>query len=135
VLLVHQQWIQQQKGKYTSILFENYTRNCLTQFDRFSGPDLIAKVIRLNGVIRSFGFAGEMRAGLGNIYMTYSNHSVDGLNKFLIYKLLREMDQLEFMNSGNAGNAGDSTGFAKVKQALMSVSMHTTYQIYAGRPG
>jgi spermidine synthase len=126
-LAVMDRWIAQQQHKYDEILFHGYTRCCLRQYDRFPRRDLFGKVIRIGGEIRSFGFAGEMRRGVGNLFITYSDHDIEGLNKFINVCLLRAMDGLEQVNSSNAG---DTPGLLFAKQALGPVAMHSLYQVY-----
>lgn len=123
------QWAEQQHEKYGSVLYRGFTLGCLDQYERFPRQDLFGKIVRLDGKIASFGFAGEMRRGMGNLFITYSDLRVDGLNKFLNYLLLREMEHLEF---ANASHAGDTPGLAFAKQALGPAYLHRPYQVYAG---
>lgn len=122
-------WAALQRQKYGGVLYKGFTEKCLEQYDRFPRNDLFGKVIKLDGEIRSFGFAGEMRQGMGNLFITYSDHRIDGLNKFLYYTLLLGMEHLEL---ANASHAGDSEGLAFAKQSLGPVLMHKPYQVYAG---
>lgn len=124
-------WAAIQQTKYQNILFQGYTRNCLEQYPLFPRNDLFGKVIRIGGEVVSFGFAGEIRAGMGDLFITYSDHGVDGLNKYLIYSLLREMEGYEFVNSGTA----DTPGLAAAKQAIGPIAMHPMFQVYAGPKG
>jgi len=129
-LAVMEHWKALQKEKYGEVLFHGFTRNCLKQYDQFPRSDLFGKVIRIGGEIHSFGFAGEMRAGLGNLYITYSDHRINGLNKYLNYCLLRAMDGLDVVNASHAGN---TPGLLHAKQELGPVALHPLYQVYAGR--
>lgn len=123
------QWAALQRDKYGGVLYGGFTQGCLEQYEKFSRRDLFGKVIRLDGKICSFGFAGEMRQGMGNLFITYSDLQVDGLNKFLNYCLLRDMEHLEF---ANASHAGDTPGLAFAKQALGPAYLYKPYQVYAG---
>lgn len=129
-LAVIEQWETMQQDKYGELLYQGYTVNCLKQYEQFPRKDLFGKVIRIGGEIRSFGFAGEIRNGLGNLFITKSDHRINGLNKYLNYCLLRAMEHLELVNSSNAG---DTPGLAFSKQELGPVALHPLYQVYAGR--
>jgi len=122
-------WASVQRHKYSIISYGGFSRACLKLYEQFERRDLFGKVIRIDGKIRSFGFAGEMRPGMGNLFITYSDLRVKGLNKFLYYCLLREMAHLEF---ANAAHAGDTPGLAFAKQALGPAWLHQPYQIYTG---
>lgn len=123
------QWAALQREKYGGVLYGGFTQGCLEQYEQFSRRDLFGKVIRLDGKVCSFGFAGEMRQGMGNLFITYSDLRIDGLNKFLYYCLLRDMEHLEF---ANASHAGDTPGLAFAKQALGPAFLYKPYQVYAG---
>lgn len=122
-------WGRLQREKYGKVLYSSFTLACLDQYDRFPRTDLFGKVVKLNGQICSFGFAGEMRRGMGNLFIGYSDLRVPGLNRFSIYCRLREMEHLDF---ANASHAGDAPGLAVAKQALVPAFMHRPYQVYAG---
>lgn len=126
-LQVMARWVERQQGKYEDVLFHGYTRTCLLQYERFPRRDLFGKVIRVAGEIRSFGFAGELRTGVGIIFITYSDHGINGLNRYLNYCLMRAMDNLACVNSSNAG---DAPGLIHAKQALVPVSLHALFQVY-----
>jgi UDP-N-acetylmuramyl pentapeptide synthase/poly-gamma-glutamate capsule biosynthesis protein CapA/YwtB (metallophosphatase superfamily) len=123
------QWAAMQKEKYVDILYGGSTEACLEQYDRFSRNDLFGKVIRLNGKVCSFGFAGEMRSGMGNIFTAYSDLSIKGINKFIWYLLIQEMQHIEFVNGSHAG---DTPGLAFAKHALGPAFIHQPYQVYVG---
>lgn len=129
-LAVIEQWNTMQQGKYGKLLYQGYTINCLKQYEQFPRSDLFGKVIRIGGEIRSFGFAGEMRNGLGNLFITKSDLRINGLNKYLNYCLLQAMEHLELVN---ASNAGDTPGLVFAKQELGPVALHPLYQVYVGR--
>ena len=126
---VLEQWAQLQREKYGGVQYGGFTHNCLDVYDQFPRRDLFGKVIRLDGKVCSFGFAGEMRKGMGNLFITYSDHRIEGLNKFLYQQLLLNMQHLEFANSSHAG---DTPGLAFAKQALGPAYMFQPHQVYAG---
>lgn len=122
-------WASMQREKYGSVLYGSYTRNCLDMYDQFPRRDLFGKVIRLDGKICAFGFAGEIRHNMGNLFIAYSDLRIDGLNRFLWVQLLRSMAHLELVNGGNAG---DTPGLAFAKQSLRPVFLFQPNQVYAG---
>ncbi len=119
-------WWEMQKEKHEIFNFRRYTMACLKNASQFDQTDLFGKVILVDGKIRSFGFAGEIRAGLGNLFITYSDHNVKGLNYFLNYQLLQDMEGYESANASRA----DTPGVKFAKEALCPVSMHEIYRIH-----
>ena len=77
------EWWEMQKTKHEQLYNRRYNTACLKTAAKFDQADLFGKVILVDGKIRSFGFAGEMREGLGNLFITYSDHNIKGLNYFL----------------------------------------------------
>lgn len=119
------EWWELQKGKHECLHYARYTRACLKQAAEFDSRDLFGKVILLNGKVRSFGFAGEMREGLANLFVGYSDHTIKGLNYYMVYQLMRELDGCILANSGKA----DTPGVQFAKESLCPVSMHNVYRI------
>lgn len=118
-------WTRSQGGKYDRILYERYTRDCLEQAHLFPPADLFGLVVEIDGRIRSFGFGGEMRPGLGNVFITYSDPDIRGLNYFLKYQLIMAMQHHELINSGRA----DSPGIQYAKESFCPVRMHEVYRV------
>jgi len=123
------QWARLQQEKYQSILYGPLTHAFLDHYPQFSRTDLFGKVIRVDGVIRSFGFAGEIRRQMGNVTIAYSDLRIRGLNRMLWIELLRAMKHLDY---ANGSHAGDTPGLAFAKQSLGPALMFQPYQIYAG---
>jgi UDP-N-acetylmuramoyl-tripeptide--D-alanyl-D-alanine ligase len=128
---VLERWAALQEEKYGNVRYESFTIACLEQYDWFPRADLFGKVLRVNGDIRSFGFGGEMRRGMGNIFIAYSDLHIHGLSRFMNYTLLRGMEHLELANASHAGEP-PTPGLASAKQALGPAFMHRPYQVYAG---
>jgi len=122
-------WAAIQRQKYASVHYEGFTNACLRQYDQFGRADLFGKVLRWNGQICSFGFGGEMRQGLGNIFIVYSDMQLHALSRFMNYTLLLNMQHLAL---ANAAHAGDTPGLAAAKQAMLPVFLHQPYQVYVG---
>jgi hypothetical protein len=119
------EWWELQKSKHEVLSYGRYTRSCLKRAAEFDPIDLFGKVVLVNGNIRSFGFAGETRKGLGNLFITYSDHAIKGLQHFLISQLLGDMEGCELVNSSRA----DTPGVQHAKEALCPVSMHEVYRL------
>ncbi|GAB4212744.1 MAG: hypothetical protein Fur007_05580 [Rhodoferax sp.] len=126
-LAVLDQWAALQKEKYGQVLYSGFTKACLTQYASFDRRDLFGKVVRVQGQIRSFGFAGEMRRGMGNLFINYSDHRITRLSKFMYHQLFVNMADLAFVN---ASHGGDSPGLTDAKQSLRPVSMFQPFQVY-----
>jgi len=124
---VHQQWVAAQGGKYPAINNLTFTRNCLEMADDFPPEDLFGVVVRVNGEARSFGFAGEIRATMGNMFISYSDHRVAGLHKFMSLQLFAGLQHLALANSGDAEGA---PSLAAAKRAMASVGIHAMCQVY-----
>ncbi len=119
-------WTEQQSAKYEYIRGHDYTKACIRLAPQFGQPDLFGLVVLVGGEIRSFGFGGEMRAGLGNIFITKSDRRIKGINQFLIYHLVLGMGQCERVNSSTA----TSPGLQHAKEALCPVSMHPMFRVH-----
>lgn len=120
------EWAGLQKDKYEQISYQRYTRNCVEFGSRFAAPDLFGKVILVGGEIRSFGFAGEIRRGLANLFITYSDLNIKGLNQYLYYQLLLDLEDCELANAAMA----DTPGLKFAKEALCPVSTHGMFRVH-----
>lgn len=121
------EWAALQIQKYGQISYQRYTRNCIKLAHRFRAPDLFGKVILVDGEIRSFGFAGEIRRGLANLFITYSDLAITGLNQYLNYRLLLALDDYSLANAAMA----DTSGLKFAKEALCPVQTHGMFRIHA----
>jgi len=126
-LAVHQQWVTAQGSKYKSIDNLTYVRNCLSHAQDFAPADLSGIVVRVNAQVRAFGFFGEMRADMGNLFIAYSDHRIAGLHKFLMLQMLLGLQPLALANSGDAA---DVPSLAAAKSLLRPVAMHAMCQVY-----
>jgi len=124
---VHQQWIDAQGGKYPAINNLTFTRNCLAMADSFPSAELSGVVVRINGEAKAFGFFGEMRADLGNLFISYSDHRIGGLHRFLTLQMLGGLQHLALVNSGDDAGA---PSLAAAKRALRPVGMQAMCQVY-----
>jgi len=128
-LALMDEWAAIQQDKYERIAYQRYTRNCVRDNAVFDNKDLFGKIVLIDGKISAFGFAGEIRAGLANLFITYSDHNIKGLNKFLIYQMMLDMEGYDLVNSAMA----DTPGLKYAKASLFPVSMHGMYRIHAIR--
>ncbi|MFH1496023.1 MAG: CapA family protein [Pseudomonadota bacterium] len=119
------EWAELQKDKHDKILYQRYTRDCLKLADQFESRDLFGKVVLIDGKIRSFGFAGEMRPGLGNLFLAYSDHRIKGINYFLKTQLMMAMEDYELVNDARA----DSPGLEYAKESMCPVAMHNVFRV------
>jgi D-alanine-D-alanine ligase-like ATP-grasp enzyme len=119
------EWAELQKDKHDKILYQRYTRDCLKFAGQFEDKDLFGKVVLIDGKIRSFGFGGEMRPGLGSLFLAYSDHRIKGLNYFLKTKLMLAMEGYDLVNDGRA----DTPGLKYAKESLCPVAMHNVYRV------
>ncbi|GEM_PF-1491776 len=106
-----EEWEALQGGKYGRLEDRTYTRNTLKMYDEFSRDELFGIVVRIGGKIRSFGFAGKIREGVGSFYIGKSDLSVRGLHSFMRYELLRRMTEYERVNDSYA--LGEGMAFSK----------------------
>lgn len=125
-LRVLSDWTELQSSKYENIRGHDYTQECLRLAPQFNSRDLFGLVVLVGGEIRSFGFGGEMRPGLGNIFITKSDHRIKGLNYFLRYHLVLTMDGCELVNDSTANGAG----VQYAKESCCPVSMHSMFRIH-----
>mgnify|MGYP001596588478 FL=1 len=128
-LALMDEWALIQQDKYEQIAYQRYTRNCVRESAIFDKKDLFGTIVLVAGKICAFGFAGEIRTGLANLFITYSDHNIKGLNKFLIYRMMLEMEGYDLVNSAMA----DTPGLKYAKASLFPVSMHGIYRIHAAK--
>lgn len=119
-------WYDLQRPKLKVLDDTFYTRICLEQADRFKEPDLIGRVIRIDGKIRSFGFGGRMHATMGNFFIGKSDHTVTGLHYFMQYHLMRELSGVELVNNSTDQN---EPGLRFAKRMLRPVAMHEIFRV------
>lgn len=127
-LALMDEWADQQRAKYEHISYRRYTKNCVRHSSLFGKPDLFGKVVLVGGNIRSFGFAGEIRRGLANLFITYSDLAINGLNRFLIYHFMLDLESCDLVNSAMA----DTPGLIAAKDSLCPVAMHGVYRVHVG---
>ena len=119
------EWWEMQKDKHESLAYQHYTRASLKSASKFDKSDLFGKVILINGKIRSFGFAGKMRAELANMFMGYSDHTIKGLNYFLRYQFMGDLEGCALVNDSKA----DTPGLQYAKESFCPVRMHGIFRI------
>lgn len=119
------EWAELQKDKYDGIYNRRYTRNCIKYASFFEARDLFGKVVLIDGEIRSFGFAGEIHKDLASLFIVYSDLTIKGLNQFLNYQLLLDLEAYKYVNSGMA----HTPGLQFAKEALCPVGTHGMYRV------
>ena len=125
-LLLMDQWAVTQQGKYEGqVSPRGYARRCVRWSSRFDKKDLFGKVILIGGKIRSVGFAGEIRKGLANLFVAYSDHQFGELARFQVYQLLLELDGFALANSAYA----TTPGLKYAKESLCPVMKHGMFRV------
>ena len=121
------EWAVIQEDKYDGkVSPRDYAKTCVRSSTFFDKKDLFGQVVLVEGIIRSVGFAGEIRTGLANLFITYSDHNINGLNKFLIYHLMLELEGYDLVNSAYA----TTPGLKYAKESLCPVSTHGMYRVH-----
>jgi hypothetical protein len=120
------EWAVIQQDKYVGrVSPAGFARRCVRSSTLFEKKDLFGLVVLVGGKIRSVGFAGEIRTGLANLFITYSDHNINDLNRFQIYHLLLELEGYELVNSAYA----TTPGLEYAKESLCPVSKHGIYRV------
>lgn len=126
-LTLMNEWAVIQQDKYDGrVLPRGYARRCVRFSTLFDKKDLFGQVILVEGKIRAVGFAGEIRTGLANLFITYSDHNINGLNRFLNYHLLLKLDSYDLVNSAYA----TTPGLQYAKESLCPVFKHGMYRVH-----
>ena len=120
-------WAALQHDKYGGQAApRGFARRCVRRSDLFDAKDLFGLVVLVDGKIRSVGFAGEIRRGLANIFITYSDHTFPGMNRYLFKNLILRLGEY-----GLANYAGATTpGLEFAKESLRPVLKHRTYRVH-----
>lgn len=124
-LALHQEWFGQQQEKYGKLRGGGYTRLCIELADRFPRDALFGKVVLIDGQIRSFGFSGRIRPGLGNEFVAYSDHNIKGLHHFLQYHLIQAIPDARLVNAGWA----NTEGIRFAKSVFCPVELSKVYRV------
>lgn len=124
-LALHQEWFGRQQEKYDKLRGGGYTRLCIELADRFPRDALSGKVVLIDGQIRSFGFSGRIRPGLGNEFVAYSDHTIKGLHHFLQYHLIQGIPDARLVNAGWA----NTEGIRFAKSVFCPVELSQVYRV------
>jgi hypothetical protein len=120
------EWAVNQQGKYNGqVSPRGYAKRCVRMSTCFDKKDLFGKVVLVGGKIRSVGFAGEIRKGLANLFVAYSDHRIKELSRFQIYHLLLALEGFELANSAYA----TTPGLKYAKESLSPVLNHGMYRM------
>jgi hypothetical protein len=124
------EWAISQQDKYDGqVSPRGYAKRCVRWSKRFDKKDLFGKVVLVDGKIRSVGFAGEIRTGLANLFVAYSDHSIKELSRYQIYHLLLELEGCALANSAYA----TTPGLIYAKESLCPVFKHGMYRAHVTR--
>ena len=119
-----EEWERSQGGKYIYLEDRGYTRVIFDIYKDFTREELFGIVIRVNGKIRSFGFAGKIKKGIGSFFIGKSDLSVKGLHTYMRYELLKRMKEYKLINDSYAV----SEGMAFSKRMFRPVGMLKQYK-------
>ena len=121
------EWAVIQQDKYDGrVSPRGFARRCVRHSALFDKKNLFGLVVLIEGRIRSVGFAGEIRPGLANLFITYSDHNYSGLNRFLFYHLMLQLDDYKLVNYAGAA----TPGLKFAKESLRPVLKHSTYRVH-----
>jgi hypothetical protein len=120
------EWAVIQQDKYDGpVAPRGFARRCVRHSTLFNKIDLFGLVVVIDGNIRSVGFAGEIRRGLANLFITYSDHNYFGLNRFLFYQFMLKLDEYDLVNYAGAA----TKGLQFAKESLRPVMQHGMYRV------
>jgi len=117
-------WEATQGTKYEFFDDRGYTRSCLKFVDLFPEQDLFGKVITIDDQVKSFGFAGQMHSDLATWFIAKSDHSVTGLNNFMLCDLFRSLQSFSLINGSS------DLGYPGLKFAKESLQPVDKLKIY-----
>lgn len=129
-LVLLDKWESKQKLKYNNLQDTTYTKMCLQNADMFDKEDIFGLVVKIDGDIKSFGFAGEMTEKSGNLFITKSDPDVTGLNVYIEYLLMMKMQNLDFLNA--ASDMGYE-GLKFNKRSFRPILMLNMYEAYSDK--
>lgn len=102
-----------------------YARNILKYAGNFDGEILKSQVIVIDGIIRAFSFGGKITSTHGSIFITISDHAVEGLGYLQRKEFIKANQHLDFFNdSSDAGREG----LSYVKNAFRPVAKNRLYR-------
>jgi hypothetical protein len=126
-LALMNEWAVTQEDKYDGhVAPRGFAKRCVRHSTLFDKKDLFGQVVLVGGKIRSVGFAGEIRTGLANLFITYSDHNISGLSRFQVYHLLLELEGYDLANYAYA----TTPGLIYAKESLCPVSKHAMYRVH-----
>ena len=121
------EWAVLQQDKYDGrVSPRGFARRCVRQSTLFDQKDLFGQVVLVEGKIRSVAFAGEIREGLASLFIGYSDHKINGLNRFQNYHLMLRLEAYDLVNSAYA----TTPGLKYAKESFCPILKHTLYRVH-----
>lgn len=121
------EWAVIQRDKYDGrVSPRGFARRCVRQSTLFDQRDLFGQVILVGGKIRSVAFAGEIREGLASLFVGYSDHRINGLNRFQNYHLMLRLEAFDLVNSAYA----TTPGLKYAKESFCPILKHGLYRVH-----
>lgn len=120
-------WKREQGSKYSDLQDTTYTKMCLQNAYLFDKKDIFGLVVKIDGKVKSFGFAGEITKRSGNLFITKSDRDISGLNVYIEYLLIMKMQNVDFLNA--ASDMGYE-GLKFNKRSFRPIGMLNMYEAY-----
>ena len=121
---IYNLWKTTQKNKYDLISDETYTKISLLEFGKFSKKDLDGIVIMIDNKVKAFAFYGSINDNIGNMFIGKSDHKIRGLQAFLKYQVLLNMQDFNLANDSD----GISCDLYEAKKKFRPILMHKIYK-------
>ncbi|MDO9141991.1 MAG: bifunctional class I SAM-dependent methyltransferase/GNAT family N-acetyltransferase [Methylobacter sp.] len=103
----------------------NYARNLLNYATGFDEDILKAQVIAIDGAIRAFTFGGKITSEYGSLFITISDHAIEGLGYVQRKAFMEAHPYLPFFNDSSDA---DREGLAYLKNAFKPVIKNKLYR-------
>ena len=102
-----------------------YVRSCIQNAFSFRAGSLLGEVTTHNEAIVGFTFGGPIHSAMGSLFISISDHTIEGLGYIQRHNFMRRFPELEFFNdSSDTGRAG----IAHVKRQFSPVRMNRLSQ-------
>lgn len=102
-----------------------YVRSCIQNAFSFRAGSLVGEVTTLNGAIVGFTFGGPIHSAMGSLFISISDHTIEGLGYIQRHNFMLSFPELELFNdSSDTGRAG----IAHVKRQFRPVRMNRLSQ-------
>jgi len=116
------------ESKGINVYGYSYVRSCIANAFSFSANSLSGEVTTLNGEIAGFTFGGPIHSTMGSLFVSISDHTIEGLGYIQRHNFMLRYPQLaSFNDSSDTGREG----IAHVKRQFRPVRMNRLSQALA----